>query len=81
MIDYSWKNTDPRIDIYKRARIVILRPSLLGGGILEAGVGQVETKNGYSILTDFENHSWVSEDEKWDEAWYWIRTPDKNDTL
>jgi len=71
----EWKNTDPRDEIYKRATIVIVRPSL--NGAPETGIGHVETKNGYSVLTDFEIHSMVSEDEKWDEAWWWIRAPEK----
>lgn len=37
----EWKQTDPRIDIYKRSGIVILRPGL--NGQLVAGVGNVET--------------------------------------
>jgi hypothetical protein len=71
----EWKNSDPRIDINKRAEIVILRPSLTGK--LEAGTGSVETKHVYCVFTSFENHSLVSEDEEWDEAWLWIRMPDK----
>jgi hypothetical protein len=71
----EWKNTDPRDEIYKRATIVIVRPNL--NGAPETGIGFVETKNGYSILTSFENHGLVDEGEKWDEAWWWILAPEK----
>jgi hypothetical protein len=72
-----WSNADPRNTIYKRATIVILRPRASGHG-WETGIGQVETKNGYSVLTSFENHDLVAEGEKWDELWMWVRAPERN---
>ena len=62
-----WRNTDPRIHIYKRADIIILRP------VRDLGYGQVETKNGWSISTDFEDHRSIDE---WDPDWFWSRAPD-----
>jgi hypothetical protein len=72
-----WKNTDPRVDIYKWARIVILRPSLLGFGNMIAGIGEVETKNTWTIFTSFsDRRSYIDADTKWNEDWYWARAPE-----
>jgi len=71
----TWKNTDPRDDVYKYAIIVILRPSL--SGPFESGMGRVETDHGYYIQTSFENHSSVHEDEKWDPIWWWSLAPER----
>lgn len=68
-----WKNTDPRYDINKRDDIVILRPSL--SGHWEAGIGHVDTKNGWDIFTNFENRSFISADDEWDEMWQWTFAP------
>ena len=39
--DEGWKNTDPRLDIYKRATIIVARPTADGE---EAMFADVETK-------------------------------------
>lgn len=39
-------------------------------------MGYVETKNGYSVLTSFEDHPVIGENDKWDELWLWIRAPE-----
>ena len=66
---YTWKRTDPRFEVNKRANIVILRP------LLGAAEGFVDTKECWSIWTDFEDHRFISADDKWDEDWYWIFAP------
>lgn len=68
-----WKATDPRIDINKRASIVILRPTLIGGWV--AGTAFVDTKEGYSIRTSFEDHRVIGADENWDLDWRWAFQP------
>ena len=70
-----WKNTDPRLDIDKRADIVILRPSLTGFGHRTAGVGQVETKNGWSVHTSFEDYKCLHASEEWNPDWQWAFGP------
>ena len=72
----TWKNTDPRKDINKRANIVILRPDL-NGRLEDASAAQVETKNAYCIFTNYEGHSLVNEDEKWDPIWWWTFAPER----
>ena len=71
----QWKNTDPRHDIGKYGAIIILRPR--GSGCFEAGCGFVDTKNGWSIRTDFENHPVVSAHDKWDPIWFWTFAPER----
>ena len=73
----EWSNKDPRDPINKIAtfNIVILRPSLTG--VWEAGLGTVEVEHGYCVLTTFENHSIVGENDDWDPIWLWIRAPNK----
>jgi hypothetical protein len=61
-----WRNDDPREHINKRADILILRPT--GGTNYRVGQGQVETKNGWSIWTTFEDHQHI---EDWDPLWWW----------
>jgi hypothetical protein len=75
----EWRNSDPRIDFVdlKRVDIVILRPSLKGKGLWDAGMGYCEMKHGWSITTTFDEHKYVSEDEDWDKAWLWIPAPQK----
>ena len=70
----QWKRTDPRLAINKRAEIVILRPAV-SGGFWAAGMGSVETKNAYSVLTSFDDHPLVGEDEEWDIDWRWSLAP------
>ena len=72
----TWKNTDPRFDVSKRATIVIVRPSL--NGYPEAGVGEVETDHGYYIHTSFENRPGISENDNWDPIWYWTFVPESS---
>ena len=80
MINYEWKKTDPRHSINKRDNIVILRPSILGNGLMEASCAQVETKNEYCIFTSFDNHKVITENEKWDQDWMWTWAPRKETT-
>ena len=68
-----WKATDPRIDINKRAFIVILRPSLLGGWT--AGTAYVDTKEVYTICTSFKDYQVIGADENWDPDWKWAFGP------
>ena len=67
-----WRNDDPREHINKRADILILRPT--GGTNYRVGQGQVETKNGWSIWTTFEDHQHIDD---WDPLWWWdwVRFP------
>lgn len=65
-----WSNEDPRERINKRADILILRPT--GGSSYRVGQGQVETKNGWSIWTTFEDHKYI---ESWDPLWWWDWAP------
>lgn len=69
-----WKYTDPRFDINKRADIVILRPSLVGHGHMNAGTAHVDTKEGWWIITDFPDHPSI---EEWDPDWCWTFAPAK----
>ena len=73
----EWRNSDPRLDFIdrKRVSIIILRPHH-SGGHFEAGTGQAEMKHGWSILTSFENHSAVLENDSWDPAWFWVQAPE-----
>lgn len=66
-----WIFEDPRHTIYKRCNIIILRPAG-PAGIWHAGTGHVETKNGWSITTSFEDHRTIPE---WDPSWCWARAP------
>jgi hypothetical protein len=70
-----WLTTDPRYSINKRADIVILRPDLEGR--LEASIGYVDTKDSWSIWTSFENRSFISADDKWQDGWFWTWAPRK----
>ena len=73
----SWSTQDPRLT-YENTRgqtIVIVRPSPAGHYQLEAGVGEVETHNGYSVWTPFEGHRWIDAGEKWDPDWKWTPYP------
>lgn len=69
---YEWKKTDPRLDINKRSRIVILRPDG------EIGAAYVDTKEVCCILTSFKDYKHIGIDDKWDPSWYWIFTPNKD---
>lgn len=65
----EWKNSDPRFDIYKRAKIVIVRP------LFGAGTGEVETKHAWAIWTSYEDHKFLNADDTWDQDWWWIYAP------
>jgi hypothetical protein len=67
----KWIFEDPRHTIYKRCNIIILRPAG-PAGIWDAGTGYVETHQGWSITTSFEDHRTI---DKWDRAWCWSRSP------
>jgi hypothetical protein len=70
-----WKNTDPRLDINKRANIVILRPALEGKNKYIAGTGQVDTKTGWNIFTSFDDYKLIDVDSEWCSLWHWSFTP------
>jgi hypothetical protein len=71
-----WRRSDPRHDINKRATIVILRPALSGLG-WTAGIGYVETHQGYSVSTSFEDHGLIGEGDAWDDSWAWAFAPER----
>jgi hypothetical protein len=66
---YEWRNTDPRIDIYKRADIIIIRPD---GTLCKA---QVATKHVYCVFTNFSDNRCIGEGKDWDPDWKWIYGP------
>ena len=68
---FKWNKGDPRNSINKRANIFILRPAS-SGYHWETGIGNVETKNGWSIWTSFAGHSSI---DNWDEDWLWSWAP------
>lgn len=68
---YSWKNTDPRLDINKRAYIVIIRP------VMDICTAHVDTKEVYCIFTDFDDCKVIGEKSKWNQDWQWIWGPHK----
>jgi hypothetical protein len=74
--ELKWSNQDPRIEyLYcKRLNIVILRPSETGS--IKAGIGYVDNKETFSILTSFEDHRVIDVDEIWDSSWKWIKQPE-----
>jgi hypothetical protein len=74
----EWRNSDPRHDFIdlKRVSIVILRPAASGKSSWEAGIDQAEMKHGWNVITSFDTHPYVGEDEKWDTAWWWVRAPE-----
>jgi hypothetical protein len=70
-----WKKDDPRYSIGKRATIVILRPNVNDGG-WEPGIGYVDTKNDWVILTSFEGRGVLTADDSWDQDWAWTWAPE-----
>jgi hypothetical protein len=78
---WGWECSDPRDVVTKHATIVILRPSINGNCGLEPGIGFVDTKDGWCIFTSFENRSFVSADDKWDEDWLWNWAPELKNKL
>lgn len=66
-----WRKNDPRFDINKRASIIIARPSMRGQWL--TGTAHVDTKEGWSIITSFEDHRSI---DKWDPDWTWCFAPD-----
>jgi len=71
----TWSSEDPRFTVYKRAGIIILRHSDKGQ-LTRTGYGHVETHQGYSIVTDFDDYKVIGEGDDWPRDWYWIRAPD-----
>jgi hypothetical protein len=73
----DWQNTDPRRErsIYKTFDVIICRSKskLIGGW--EIGLGDVETKHGYSVHTPFEDFPGLYEDDNriWNRDWFWVR--------
>ncbi len=77
-MDNVWKNDDPRITIYKRANIVILRPSAQGHGLIESACASVEIHHGYNIMTDFKDgKTWFDEGSDWEPDWVWTFAPER----
>lgn len=73
----EWKNTDPRIDIYKRRNIIVLYPSLEGRGIMLSTTAHVETKYEYCVFFwQWAERRLLKEEEQWDPAWLWIYAPE-----
>ena len=74
-----WRNTDPRHDIYRWTTIIILRPTLKGH--YQVGMGDAETKHGYSLCTDFDDYPYFDADNKWDSSWWWTTMPAIRETM
>lgn len=68
---HDWRYTDPRSEINKRAKIIILKPEQ--GSNWEAGTGFVDTKDGWYIDTSFDRQ--FSENDEWDQDWCWTWAP------
>jgi hypothetical protein len=75
----GWKSTDPRIDVYKTAIIVVLRPTADG---IESVCGTCETKHAYYVhlgarpgRRSLDERDTISEGDDWPEDWWWIRAP------
>lgn len=66
-----WQNTDPRFSVGKYADIVILRPDR------EPCQAQVDTKNGWSICTSYDDHGHLGADAVWNQDWQWTWAPKK----
>lgn len=71
----KWKNTDPREDIYKLTKIIIIKPSLIEH-IQDICLAEVETKHTYNIFTNFKDGLIIKEGEKWDQDWIWTLAPE-----
>lgn len=70
----EWKKKDPRFDINKRARIIIIKS--YGNKELESSIAYVETKNVYAIFTDFDKpYHYLDVDFDWPKDWYWTFVP------
>jgi hypothetical protein len=72
--NFRWKNTDPR-ENYGRFKIVIMRPSGKGRDSWLTGTGTTETKQGYWIMTSFEDYKCIDSNATWDPTWKWILQP------
>lgn len=70
ILDNLWRFGDPRYAINKRDNIIILRPITYGHWM--AGTGHVDTKEGWSITTDFKDHKHIDE---WNKDWVWCFAP------
>lgn len=73
----TWKNTDPRLDINKRATIVVVHPTAEGR---VATLARVETKHSWSIfmsnpVTSRDNIEFVGPNDEWDDSWRWAFAP------
>lgn len=68
----EWFENDPRLSVNKRANIIVVdRRSLY----LKTCVGEVETKNGWSIYLEFENYRCISANAEWPEGFVWTWAP------
>lgn len=68
----AWSNKDPRETLsYGRYNIVILRPNHIGR-LDWAASATVDTKHGWDIRTEFEDHPTL---ETWDPLWWWVQGP------
>ncbi len=68
-----WNKEDPRILINKYGKIIIVDRR---GVKFAVGVGSVDTKNGWSILTNIERYEHISADDNWPEGFVWAFAPD-----
>lgn len=68
-MNYEWRTNDPRIDINKRANIIIIKPD---GEVSKA---HVDTKEVYCIFTDFSDCRCIGEGKVWNTEWKWTWGP------
>jgi hypothetical protein len=76
----NWNNKDPREVIYKRNKIIIVRPNL-NGSMSNVGTGYVDSKNVYCIFTSFDDYKCIDADEKWNDCWLWTRAPNSSSDI
>lgn len=68
----KWKYTDPRIDINKRTRIIIVRPCFYVTDLRWVSEAYIEDN---CIFTVFDDHLLIAEDHSWGEGWCWTFAP------
>lgn len=66
----TWYSTDPRFAIYKRASIILFYMPLS-----IVGKANVETKNGWSIITDMEKFRTIGDGDDWPDDLCWTYAP------
>lgn len=65
-----WKNTDPREELMEDARIVIVKPSDVGGQSYQTCMAWVE-KEFNAILTSNDDIGNIIEEIPWDNRYWW----------